>query len=80
MKNRISSEYVPRIKVLIFADFLYYSIVIVKNTQTQYFGNLISKLCASVLNNDNTVMHQVTHVIPCFFLHSLGLSWFLSEQ
>ena len=36
MTNRISSEYVPRMKVLIFADFMYYHIVIVENTQAQY--------------------------------------------
>ena len=59
MKNRISSEYIPRIKVLIFVDFMYYSIAIIENTQAQYFDNLISKLCGSLLNNDNTVMHQV---------------------
>ena len=59
MKNRISSEYVLRMKVFIFADFMYYRIVIVANTWAQYFDNLISKLCASVLNNDNTVKHQV---------------------
>ena len=46
-------------KILIFADFMYKCIVIVENTQAQYFDNLIRKLYASVLKNDNTVMHQV---------------------
>ena len=32
MKNTISSEYIPRIKILIFADLIYYRIVIVENT------------------------------------------------
>ena len=40
MKNRISLEYVARMKVIIFADFMYNRIVIVENTQTQYFDNL----------------------------------------
>ena len=52
MKNRISSEYVPRMKVLTFADMMYYHIVIVENTQAQCFD-------ASFLNNDNTAMHQL---------------------
>ena len=37
MKNRISSEYVPRMKVIIFTDFMYYCIVIIEKTQAQYF-------------------------------------------
>ena len=41
MINRISSEYVPRMKVLIFADFMYFPIVIVENTQAQYFDNYL---------------------------------------
>ena len=52
MNNRISSEYVTRGKVLIFADLMYYRIVIFENTQAQCFD-------ASFLNNDNTVMHQL---------------------
>ena len=52
MKNRISSEYVPRMKVLTFADLMYYHIVIVENTQAQCFD-------VSFLNNDNTVMHKL---------------------
>ena len=42
--NRMSSELynVPRMKVVIFADLLYFHIVIVKNTQVQYFDNLKS--------------------------------------
>ena len=32
MKKRISSEYVPRMKVLIFADLMCYIIVIAENT------------------------------------------------
>ena len=43
MKIRIGSEYVPRIKIIIFADFMYYSIVIVADTHAQNFDNLISK-------------------------------------
>ena len=54
MKNRISSWIVPRMKVLIVADLM--------NSQTQYFDNLISKLRASVLKNENTVIH---HVCQC---------------
>ena len=48
-------------KVLMFVDFMYmyYRIVIFENTQAQYSDNFISKLYASVLNNDNTVLHQV---------------------
>ena len=38
MENRIS-EYAPGMKVLIFADLIYYHIVIVKNTLAQYFDN-----------------------------------------
>ena len=56
----MSSEYVPRMKVFMFADFMYYCIVIIVNIQTQHFDNLINKLCASVHNNDNTVKHQVS--------------------
>ena len=58
MKNRISSEYGWK--------YLYLQILgttvliaIVENTQAQYFDNFISKLCASVLNNNNTVKHQL---------------------
>ena len=51
MKKRIKSEYVPRIKELVFADFMYNSIVVVENTQTQYFDNLLSKLCVSIFQN-----------------------------
>ena len=57
MKKRISSEYVPRMKVpsvLIFADLMHYYIVIIQNTQKQYFDNLISK--AGVLSNDSAIM------------------------
>ena len=39
IKNRISSEYVPRLKVLIFADL--YRTYIVENTQVQYCDNRI---------------------------------------
>ena len=53
-------------KVFIFADFMYYHIVIVANIQAQYLDNLISKLCASVLNNDNTVKHQVSQYNALF--------------
>ena len=63
MKNKISSEYVPRNKVLTFADFMHYRIVIVENTQSQYFDNL---LCASVLKNDSTVKHQVSQYNALF--------------
>ena len=44
MKTRISSEYVhvPRVKVLIFTNLMYLCIIIVENTQAQYFDNLIS--------------------------------------
>ena len=66
MENRISSEYVPRMKVLIFADFMYYCIVIIENTQAQYFDNLISKLCISILSNDNMVKHQVSQFNALF--------------
>ena len=59
MEIRISSEYVSRMKVLIFTECMYYLIVIIENIQVHYFDNLISKLCESVLNNDNTVKHQV---------------------
>ena len=59
MINRISSEYVPMMKVLIFADFMYKCIVIIENTQAEYFDNLIRKLYTSVLNNDKAIMHQV---------------------
>ena len=59
MKNRISSEYVPRMKVLIFADLMYYCIVIIENTRAQYFDKLVSKLYKSVLKNDNRGMNQV---------------------
>ena len=40
--------------------------VIDENTQEQYFDNLISKLCASVLNNDNSVKRQVSQYIALF--------------
>ena len=70
MKNRISSECVSRMKVLIFAGLVYYPIVIVENTRAQYFDNLISKLCASVLNNDNTVKHQVSQYNALFLATS----------
>ena len=53
-------------KVPIFADFMYYHIVIIENTQAQYFDNLISKLCVSVLNNDNMVKHQVSQYNALF--------------
>ena len=71
MKNKISSEYVPRMKVLIFADFMYDHIVIIENTQAQYFDNLISKLYVSILNNDSMVMHQVCQyecLVSCYIL------------
>ena len=42
MKTRISSEYIPRMKVLTFADLMYHRIVIVENTQAQCFDSLIS--------------------------------------
>ena len=42
MINRINAEYVPRMRVLIFADLMYYCTVIIENTQAQYFDNLIS--------------------------------------
>ena len=63
MDIRINSECAPRVKVhvLICADFMYNRIVIIENTQAQYCDNLISKLCGSVLNNDNTVKHQFSH-------------------
>ena len=41
-EKRISSEYIPRMKVLIFADSMYYRFVIVEMIQTQYFYNLVS--------------------------------------
>ena len=54
MRIRISSENVPRMKVFIFADLMYYSIVIIENTQAQY---ILIALYTSALKNDNTVMH-----------------------
>ena len=51
---------------MVFADFMYYHNVIIKNTQAQYFNNLISKLWTSVLNNDNTVKHQVSQYNALF--------------
>ena len=71
MKNRISWEYVTRMKEHIFADFMYYRIVIVENTQEQYFDNLIGKFCVSVLNNDNTVQHQVSQYNELFLVYIL---------
>ena len=38
----------------------------VENTQAHYFDNLISKLCASVLINDDTVKHQVSQCNALF--------------
>ena len=38
MQNRISSEYVPRVKVLVFADLIYYRIVIVESMQVIYIS------------------------------------------
>ena len=60
--------------VTVFADFMYYHIVIIENTQAQYFDNLLSKLCASVLNS--TVKHQVSQYNALFLLHSLSLYLF----
>ena len=53
MRNRINSEYVPRMKVLICTNEL---------SSLKHSG---TKLYASVLNNDNTVMHQVCQY-KCF--------------
>ena len=60
--DRISTEYVPRMKVLILQILC---TAIVENTRAQYFDNLIRKLYACVVNNDNTVMHQVCQY-KCF--------------
>ena len=46
---RISSENVPRMKVLIFADLIYDRIIITENTQAQYFDTLISN-CTRVFS------------------------------
>ena len=45
--------------------YMYYHIVIVENTQAQYFDNLISKFWV-ILNNDNMVMHQVSQYNALF--------------
>ena len=46
-------------EVLKFADFMFCRIVIVENTQAQWFDNLMNEFNSSVLNNDKMVMHQV---------------------
>ena len=49
----------------------YYHIVIAENTQAQHFDNLISKLHASVLKNNNTVLYKACQYecfVSCFIL------------
>ena len=67
MKNRISSEYAPRMKVLIFANLMYYRIVIVENTQAQCFDNLISN-CARVFSTMTCDYASTLSNINAFFL------------
>ena len=52
MKSRISSEMEPRMKA--FADLIYYRIVIVENTEAQYFGNAYSTMTIHLcIKSDN---------------------------
>ena len=52
-KQNTLRVYVPRMKVLIFADLMYYRIVTVENTQAQSFANLISN-CTRVFSTKTT--------------------------
>ena len=76
MKNRISSEYVPRLKVLTFADLMCCRIVVIENTQAQYFDSLISNYTRVF----STMTIRFCINFANFLLHSLSLSWFLLEQ
>ena len=50
MKTRINSAFVPRVKVLIFADLMNYHIIIVEYIQAQCFDNLIIRNCVRVFS------------------------------
>ena len=49
MKIRINSAYATRMKVIIFAYIMNYRIIIVENTQAQYFDNL-TRNCTQVFS------------------------------
>ena len=51
MKIRISSEYISRMKVLIFTDFMYYHIVIVENSKAQYFASFSDHILGPVVQS-----------------------------
>ena len=63
--------------VLIFADLMNYRIIIVENTQAQYFDNL-TRHCVRVLST--MTIHSCIKLPICFLLHTLRQSWLLSEK
>ena len=65
LKNKMSSEYEPKMKVPIFANLIYYRIAIVENIQTQYFYNIISN-CMRVFSTLTTRFASFANINALF--------------
>ena len=77
-KTRIGSKNVARNKAFLLAKLMLNCIVIVENTTTQFTYKVITILCLSVLNDDNTVVHKICTYKYMYF-HPWCTLWIYSN-